>query len=76
MSLLIDGAEVPLYIGKRVHCGIILWTGISLDGHIDVHVCHGETLNAVIYRDEILAPYSTHDNGAIGDEFILTEYNI
>ncbi|GBM11098.1 hypothetical protein AVEN_242984-1 [Araneus ventricosus] len=35
----------------------MVWAGISLGGHTDLHVFHGGTLTGVIYRDEILDPY-------------------
>ncbi|GBM85103.1 hypothetical protein AVEN_135881-1 [Araneus ventricosus] len=43
----------------------MLWAGISLDGHIDLHVFHGGTLTGVRYRDEILDPYVRPYAGAI-----------
>ncbi|GBM54738.1 hypothetical protein AVEN_76246-1 [Araneus ventricosus] len=36
--------------------GIMVWAGMSLDGHTDLHVFHGGTLTGVRYRDEILDP--------------------
>ncbi|GBM81809.1 hypothetical protein AVEN_12916-1 [Araneus ventricosus] len=35
----------------------MVWAGISLGGHTDLHVFHGGTLTGVRYRDEILDPY-------------------
>ncbi|GBN92178.1 hypothetical protein AVEN_271006-2-1, partial [Araneus ventricosus] len=51
--------------------GIMVWAGISLGGHTDLHVFHGGTLTGVRYRDEILDPYA----GAIGSDFILMDDN-
>ncbi|GFX43671.1 transposable element Tcb2 transposase [Trichonephila clavipes] len=37
--------------------GILVWAGISLGGHTDLHVFHGGTVTGLRYRDEILDPY-------------------
>ncbi|GFU57308.1 uncharacterized protein TNCV_3634941 [Trichonephila clavipes] len=49
--------------------GTMVWTGISLGGHTDMHV------TGVIYRDEILDPYVRPYAGAIGNDFILMDDN-
>ncbi|GFV31523.1 HTH_Tnp_Tc3_2 domain-containing protein [Trichonephila clavipes] len=33
--------------------GILVWAGISLGGHTDLHVFHGGTVTGLRYRDEI-----------------------
>ncbi|GBN39224.1 hypothetical protein AVEN_1273-1 [Araneus ventricosus] len=53
----------------------MVWAGISLGGHTDLHVFHGGTLTGVRYRDEILDPYVRTYAGAIGNDFILMDYN-
>ncbi|GBO38435.1 hypothetical protein AVEN_18411-1 [Araneus ventricosus] len=55
--------------------GLVVWAGISLGGHIDLHVFHGGTLTGVKYRDEILDPYVRPYAGAIGNDFILMDDN-
>ncbi|GFT40640.1 transposable element Tcb2 transposase [Trichonephila clavipes] len=55
--------------------GIMVWTGISLGGHTDLHMFQGETLTGVRYRDEILDPYVLPYAGAIGNDFILMDNN-
>ncbi|GFX79313.1 transposable element Tcb2 transposase [Trichonephila clavipes] len=50
--------------------GIMVWAGISLGGHTDLHVLQGGTLNDVRYRDEIIDPYVRSYAGAIGNDFI------
>ncbi|GBM87397.1 hypothetical protein AVEN_168645-1 [Araneus ventricosus] len=50
----------------------MVWAGISLGGHTDLHVFHGGTLIGVRYRDEILNPYA----GAISNDFILMDDNV
>ncbi|GFY01202.1 transposable element Tcb2 transposase [Trichonephila clavipes] len=47
----------------------MVWAGISLGGHTDLHVFQGGTLTGAIYRDEILDPYA----GAIRNDFILMD---
>lgn len=48
----------------------IVWVGVVLDGHTDLHVLHGETLIGVRYRDDILYSYVRPHAGAIGNDFI------
>ncbi|GBL94925.1 Transposable element Tcb2 transposase [Araneus ventricosus] len=55
--------------------GIMVWAGISLGGHTDLHVFHGETLTGVRYRDEILDPYVRPYASAIGNDFSLMDDN-
>ncbi|GBL74568.1 hypothetical protein AVEN_235482-1 [Araneus ventricosus] len=55
--------------------GIMVWAGISLGGHTDLHVFHGGTLTGVRYRDEILDPYVRPYADAIGNDFILMDDN-
>ncbi|GBL80349.1 hypothetical protein AVEN_92259-1 [Araneus ventricosus] len=55
--------------------GIVVWAGILLSGHTDLHVFHGGTLTGVRYRDEILDPYVRPYVGAIGNDFILMDDN-
>ncbi|GFT19982.1 transposable element Tc3 transposase [Trichonephila clavipes] len=51
--------------------GILVWAGISLGGHTDLHVFHGGTVTGLRYRDEILDPYVRPYAAAIGNDFIL-----
>ncbi|GFX98395.1 transposable element Tcb2 transposase [Trichonephila clavipes] len=37
--------------------GIMVWAGISLNSHTDLHVFQGGTLTGVRYWDEIIDPY-------------------
>ncbi|GFX45087.1 transposable element Tcb2 transposase [Trichonephila clavipes] len=55
--------------------GILVWAGISLGGHTDLHVFHGGTVTGLRYRDEILDPYVHPYAAAIGDDFILMDDN-
>ncbi|GFW89050.1 transposable element Tcb2 transposase [Trichonephila clavipes] len=55
--------------------GIMVWAGISLGGHTDLHVLQGGTLNDVRYRDEIIDPYVRSYVGAIANDFILMDDN-
>ncbi|GBM31665.1 hypothetical protein AVEN_101283-1 [Araneus ventricosus] len=53
----------------------MVWAGISLGGHTDLHVFHGGTLTGMSYRDEILEPYFRSYAGGIGNDFILMDDN-
>ncbi|GFX16126.1 transposable element Tc3 transposase [Trichonephila clavipes] len=55
--------------------GILVWAGISLGGHTDLHVFHGGTVTGFRYRDEILDPYVRPYAAAIGNDFILMDDN-
>ncbi|GBN43405.1 Transposable element Tcb2 transposase [Araneus ventricosus] len=55
--------------------GIIVWAGISLGGHTDLHVFHGGTLTGVSYQDETLDPNIRPYAGTIGNDFILMDDN-
>ncbi|GFV85182.1 uncharacterized protein TNCV_4172351 [Trichonephila clavipes] len=55
--------------------GILVWAGISLGGHTDLHVFHGGTVTGLRYRDEILDPYARPYAAAIGNDFILMDDN-
>ncbi|GFV65705.1 transposable element Tcb2 transposase [Trichonephila clavipes] len=56
--------------------GILVWAGISLGGHTDLHVFHGGTVTGLRYRDEILDPYAVRPYAAaIGNDFILMDDN-
>ncbi|GFU44867.1 transposable element Tcb2 transposase [Trichonephila clavipes] len=56
--------------------GILVWAGISLGGHTDLHVFHGGTVTGLRYRDEILDPYvRPYAAAAIGNDFILMDDN-
>ncbi|GFW24161.1 transposable element Tc3 transposase [Trichonephila clavipes] len=55
--------------------GILVWAGISLGGHTDLHVFHGGTVTGLRYRDEILDPYVLPYAAAIGNDFILMDDN-
>ncbi|GFX03932.1 transposable element Tcb2 transposase [Trichonephila clavipes] len=55
--------------------GILVWAGISLRGHTDLHVFHGGTVTGLRYRDEILDPYVRPYAAAIGNDFILMDDN-
>ncbi|GFV43119.1 transposable element Tcb2 transposase [Trichonephila clavipes] len=55
--------------------GILVWAGISLGGHTDLHVFHGGTVTGLRYRDEILDPYVRPYAASIGNDFILMDDN-
>ncbi|GBN36916.1 hypothetical protein AVEN_87530-1 [Araneus ventricosus] len=53
----------------------MVWAGISLGGHPDLHVFHGRTLTSTRYRNEILDPYVRPYTGAVGSDLILMDDN-
>ncbi|GFX21230.1 transposable element Tcb2 transposase [Trichonephila clavipes] len=55
--------------------GILVWAGISLGGHTDLHVFHGGTVTGLRYRDETLDPYVRPYAAAISNDFILMDDN-
>ncbi|GFV14601.1 transposable element Tc3 transposase [Trichonephila clavipes] len=55
--------------------GILVWAGISLGGHTDLHVFQGGTVTGLRYRDETLDPYVRPYAAAIGNDFILMDDN-
>ncbi|GFW98036.1 transposable element Tcb2 transposase [Trichonephila clavipes] len=55
--------------------GILVWAGISLGGHTDLHVFHGGTVTGLRYRDETLDSYVRPYAAAIGNDFILMDDN-
>ncbi|GFX34503.1 transposable element Tcb2 transposase [Trichonephila clavipes] len=55
--------------------GILVWAGISLGGHTDLHVFHGGTVTGLRYRDEILDPYVHPYAAAIRNDFNLIDDN-
>ncbi|GFX67582.1 DDE_3 domain-containing protein [Trichonephila clavipes] len=53
----------------------LVWAGISLGGHTDLHLFHEGTVTGLRYRDGILDPYVRPYAAAIGNDFILTDDN-
>ncbi|GFW44390.1 transposable element Tcb2 transposase [Trichonephila clavipes] len=67
--------RVQIYNGDYRGGGILVWAGISLGGHTDLHVFHGGTVTGLRYRDEILDPYVRPYAAAVGNDFILMDDN-
>ncbi|KFM62759.1 Transposable element Tcb2 transposase, partial [Stegodyphus mimosarum] len=55
--------------------GVMVWSGIMLDGRTPVHVLDRGFVTGVRYRDEVLEPYVRLFWGAVGSEFILQDDN-
>ncbi|GFV40322.1 transposable element Tcb2 transposase [Trichonephila clavipes] len=55
--------------------GVLVYGGISIDGHTDLYIIRDGPLTACLYRDEILRPIVVPYAEAIGDEFILMDEN-
>ncbi|GFT37079.1 transposable element Tcb2 transposase [Trichonephila clavipes] len=56
--------------------GLMVWTGITLDGRQHLRVFQRYTVSAVMYRDEALEPYILFFRGAVGPDFILIDNNM
>ncbi|CAJ0938757.1 unnamed protein product [Ranitomeya imitator] len=54
---------------------VMVWGGISLEGHTALHVLTRGSLTAIRYRDEILRPLVRPYAGAVGPGFLLKQNN-
>ncbi|GBL82680.1 Transcription factor Sox-6 [Araneus ventricosus] len=69
---------LPSYVREIDHYGgggLMVWTGIMLDGQTTLHVFERGTVTGVRYRDEILEAYVRLFRGAVVPEFILMDDN-
>ncbi|GFW85201.1 transposable element Tcb2 transposase [Trichonephila clavipes] len=55
--------------------GVLVYGGISIDGCTDLYIIRDGPLTARRYRNEILRPIVVPYAAAIGDDFILMDYN-
>ncbi|GFW42795.1 transposable element Tcb2 transposase [Trichonephila clavipes] len=55
--------------------GVLVYSGISIDGRTDLFIIRDGPLTARRYRDEILRPIVVLYAAAIGDDFILIDDN-
>ncbi|GFX77204.1 transposable element Tcb2 transposase [Trichonephila clavipes] len=53
----------------------MVWAGIMMDGHTDLHFFDTGSVTAQRYRDEVLEPYVRLFQGAVGPDFILRDDN-
>ncbi|GFV25750.1 transposable element Tcb2 transposase [Trichonephila clavipes] len=70
--------NIPAFVHKSVRFGgggVFVYSGISIDGHTDLNIIRDGPLTARRYRDEILRPIVVPYAAAIGDDFILMDYN-
>lgn len=44
-------------IEHHAFCGVIVWTGFSLDGHTNLHVFADGSVTVMIYQDEVFDPF-------------------
>ncbi|GFU37875.1 transposable element Tcb1 transposase [Trichonephila clavipes] len=68
----------PAFVHKSVRFGggvVLVYGGISIDGHTDPYIIRDGPLTARRYRDEILRPIVVPYAAAIGDDFILMDDN-
>ncbi|GFX31819.1 transposable element Tcb1 transposase [Trichonephila clavipes] len=68
----------PAFVHESVRFGggvVLVYGGISIDGRIDLYIIRDGPLTARRYRDEILRPIVVPYAAAIGDDFILMDYN-
>ncbi|GFV79071.1 transposable element Tcb2 transposase [Trichonephila clavipes] len=55
--------------------GVLVYGGISIDGHTDLYIMRDGPLTTRRYRDEIFRPIVVPYAAAIGDDFILMDDN-
>lgn len=55
--------------------GLMVWAGISSNGHTDLHIMRRGTVTGQRYLDEILRPVVRPYAGAVGDNFIFMHDN-
>ncbi|GFW16854.1 transposable element Tcb2 transposase [Trichonephila clavipes] len=68
----------PAFVHESVRFGgggVLVYDGISIDGHTDLYIIRDGPLTARRYRDEILRPIVVLYAEAIGDDFILMNDN-
>ncbi|GFX51916.1 transposable element Tcb2 transposase [Trichonephila clavipes] len=68
----------PAFVHKSVRFGgggVLVYGGISIDGRTDLYIIRDGPLTARRYREEILRPIVVPYTAAIGDDFILMDYN-
>jgi transposase len=53
----------------------MVWAGIFLDGHSDLHIFEGGTLTRSRYRDEILEHYVRPHASEVGENFLFMDDN-
>ncbi|GFX80993.1 transposable element Tcb2 transposase [Trichonephila clavipes] len=55
--------------------GVMVWAGIMMDGHTDLHFFDTGSVTGQRYRDEVFEPYVRLFRGAVGYDFILMDDN-
>ncbi|GFU66795.1 transposable element Tcb2 transposase [Trichonephila clavipes] len=73
-----SGGTVAVGITLRVRFGgrgVLVYGGISIDGRTDLYIIRDGPLTARRYRDDIIRPIVVPYAAAIGDDFILMDYN-
>ncbi|GFY36619.1 transposable element Tcb2 transposase [Trichonephila clavipes] len=55
--------------------GVMVWTGIMMDDHTDLHFFDTGFVTAERYRDEVLEPYVRLFRGAVGPYLIFMDDN-
>ncbi|GFU95115.1 transposable element Tcb2 transposase [Trichonephila clavipes] len=68
----------PAFVHESVRFGgggVLVYGGISIDGHTDPYIIRDGPLTACRYRNEILRPIVVPYAATIGDDFILMDDN-
>ncbi|GFW18950.1 transposable element Tcb2 transposase [Trichonephila clavipes] len=55
--------------------GVMVWAGIMMDDHTDLHFFDTGSVTAQRYRDEVLEPYVHLFQGVVGTDFIFMDDN-
>ncbi|GFX25957.1 transposable element Tcb2 transposase [Trichonephila clavipes] len=56
-------------------CSIMVWAGITINGHTRPHVVANGTMTGQRYIDEVLLPHVRLFRGAVGDKFVFMDDN-
>ncbi|GFU13891.1 transposable element Tcb2 transposase [Trichonephila clavipes] len=70
--------NTPAFVHESVRFGsrgVLVYSGISIDGRTDLYINRDGPLTARRYKDEILRPIVVPYAAAIGDDFILMDDN-
>ncbi|GFV12857.1 transposable element Tcb2 transposase [Trichonephila clavipes] len=70
--------NTPAFMHESVRFGgggMLVYSGISIDGRTDFYIIRDGRLTASRYRDEIFRPIVVPYAAAIGDDFILMDDN-
>ncbi|GFW66308.1 transposable element Tcb2 transposase [Trichonephila clavipes] len=69
-TLLCEGTLLTIKQG-----GVMVWSGIMMDGHTGLHFFDTGSVTAQRYRNEVLEPYVRLFRDSVGPDFIFMDDN-